>query len=133
MKKIIRINESKLIRLIKNIILENEEESEPKELSKYEWERIWYKLRRENKSFNHPDIDSAVFSFGGLDFMLSEDGKSLELMEFFRNPKNWGPDYEKGSEVLDRYFERLSKVMKESDLGIKVKMGNNFNIKIIKI
>ena len=31
----------------------------------------------------------------------SEDGKSLELMEFFRNPRNWGHDYESGVEKLD--------------------------------
>lgn len=132
MKKTIRLSENELITIIKKIINEEMENKQLKELSPEEWGKIWYKLRRENKSFNHPDMDSMVFPFGGLDFMLSEDGKSLELMEFFRDPDIWALEYERGVEILNNYFNKLSKIMDDSGLGLRLEMGDNFNMKIFK-
>ena len=48
------------------------------------WEDIWFKLRRLSQSFQFPDD---VYSFGGLDFMASEDGESLDLMDFYKDEK----------------------------------------------
>lgn len=132
MKKTIRLSENELITIIKKIINEEMKNKQPKELSPEEWEKIWYKLRRENKSFNYPDMVNNVFTFGGLDFMLNESGKSLDLMEFFRDPDIWALEYERGVEILNNYFNKLSKIMDDSGLGLRLEMGDNFNMKIFK-
>jgi hypothetical protein len=132
MKKTIKLSERNLSRIIKKIILEEFSDDQPKELSLDEWSDIWYNLRRENKSFNYPDMHG-VFSFGNLDFMLSEDGKSLELIEFLRSPRNWGDDYEQGSNVLEKYFDKLSSIVNNSNLGLRLKMGPRYHMKIVKV
>jgi hypothetical protein len=69
MKIIITEHQSKRL---KRVVNENF-----KEIS---WEDIWFKLRRLSQSFQYPDD---VYSFGGLDFIVSEDGESLDLMDIY--------------------------------------------------
>jgi hypothetical protein len=96
------------------------------------WEDIWFKLRRLSQSFQFPDD---VYSFGGLDFMASEDGESLDLMDFYKDPYVWRDEYDEGAEVLEKYSDKLKNFVGEFNLKydypftLMFKMGPKFNMK----
>jgi hypothetical protein len=124
MKKIIKLTERDLTRIVKQAINENF-----KEIS---WEDIWFKLRRLSQSFQYPDD---VYSFGGLDFIVSEDGESLDLMDIYRDPYMWRDEYDEGAEVLEKYSNKLKNFVDEFNLKydhpftLMFKMGPKFNMK----
>jgi len=105
MKKILRLSESDLTRVIRRVINEG--------FSDIDWTNIWLKLRRLSESFHYPDDDGIIFSYGGLDFEISRDGDSLHLMEFYRNPREWDSKYRDGEEVLENYFNKIKKFVDE--------------------
>lgn len=129
MKKIIRLTESDLTRIVKRTILEM---NEPKKLSKHEWEKIWLKLRRESKSFLIPEESEGYYTYGSLDFYYKEDGEYLELDEMFRDPKYWHDDREKGVTTLEKKIDNLEKIFSESGLGLKLDVGPKFRMRIYK-
>ena len=124
-KKIIRLTESDLTRIVKQVINENF-----KEIS---WEDIWFKLRRLSESFHYPN--DPVYSFGGLDFMASKQGESLDLMDIYKDPYMWRNEYYKGVEVLEKYSVRLKNFVDEFNLKydypftLMIKMGSNYDMK----
>ena len=124
-KKIIRLTESDLTRIVKQVINENF-----KEIS---WEDIWFKLRRLSESFHYPN--DPVYSFGGLDFMASKQGESLDLMDIYKDPYMWRNEYYKGVEVLEKYSVRLKNFVDEFNLKydypftLMFKMGSNYDMK----
>ena len=127
MKKIIRLTESDLTRIVRKTIVEMEKNSEG--LSKSDWADIWIKLRRTNKSFQYPDdFNEGLFIYGGLDFHY-KDG-ILELEKIMRDPYWWNDDYDKGVAILEKYNKKLYVIFEESDLGLEVKEGPNFELKI---
>ncbi len=121
MKIIITEKQSKKL---KRIVNENF-----KEIS---WEDIWFKLRRLSKSFQFPDD---VYSFGGLDFMVSEDGESLDLMDIYIDPYMWRNEYDEGVEVLEDYSIKIKNFVDEFNLKydhpftLMFKMDPNYNMK----
>jgi hypothetical protein len=126
MKKIVKLTERDLSRIVKRLINENF-----KEIS---WEDIWFKLRRLSQSFHFPE--DPEYSFGGLVFMASEDGESLDLMDIYKDPRMWryDPDEEWG-EVLEKYSNKLKNFVDEFNLKynypftLMFKMGPKFNMK----
>lgn len=128
MKKIIRLTESDLTRIVRRIIFEAEHNEETEHLSEKEWEDIWYKLRKLSKTFSHPEDGN--FVFGGL-FFYYTDGV-LEIGD--QKLSDWARDIERGREILDKYGDRLRKLFDESELGLKLEVTprNNFIIKKIK-
>jgi hypothetical protein len=128
MKKIIRLTESDLSRIVRRTILEMENNKETEHLSEEEWENIWNKLRKVSKTFSNPE--NGNFVFGGL-FFYYNDGV-LEIGD--QKLSDWARDLERGREILDKYANRLRKILDESELGLKLKVtsGNNFIIKKIK-
>jgi hypothetical protein len=131
MKKMKRITESDLNRIVKKIILEMDNFSDEK-LSVKDWEKIWFKLRRLSQSFLFPDFQNYFFTFGGLDFHYNEDDGSLELNPFLRDPYSWRDEYDKGVEVLEKYAEKIENFIEESGLDIQFEMGPKFSMKISK-
>lgn len=125
MKKVIKISESELIAIARKIIFESEENDSEK-LSSEDWEDIWFKLRKINKSFTPPDND--IFSFGGLFFNYKNGYLFLPPQKL----SDWRDDKERAAEILDNYVNRIKEVFKESDLGLKLKVGDNFSMKIYK-
>jgi len=125
MKKIIRLTEQDLALIVKRLVNENF-----KEIS---WEDIWFKLRRLSQSFHFPS--DPVYSFGGLDFMVSEDGESLDLMDFYKDPYMWRNEYDEGVDVLNRYSDKISNFVDEFNLKydhpftLMFKMDSNYNMK----
>lgn len=128
MKKIIRLTESDLSRIVRRTILEMEHNKQTEHLSEKEWEDIWYKLRKISKTFSHPEDGN--FVFGGL-FFYYTDGV-LEIGD--QKLSDWARDLERGREILDKYADRLRKLFDESELDLKLQVtsGNNFIIKKIK-
>lgn len=129
MKKIIRLTESDLTRIVKRTILEM---NDPKKLSKSEWEKIWLKLRRQTKSFEIPEESGDYYTYGSLDFYYKEDGEYLELDEMFRDPKYWHDDREKGVATLEKKIDNLERIFSESGLGLKLDVGPKFRMRIYK-
>jgi hypothetical protein len=131
MKKMKRITESDLNRIVKKIILEMYNFSDEK-LSSEDWEKIWFKLRKISKSFAFPEASNNYFNFGGLEFNYNEDDGSLELNSFLRDPYTWRDEYDKGVEVLEKYAEKIENFIEESGLDIQFEMGPKFSMKISK-
>ena len=130
MRKIIRLTESDLKRIVKRTIMEMVDN--PKKLSKHEWEEIWLKLRRQSKSFLIPEESEGYYTYGSLDFYYKEDGEYLELHEMFRDPKYWNDDREKGVETLEKKIDNLERIFSESGLGLKLDVGPKFRMRIYK-
>jgi hypothetical protein len=131
MKKIIKLNENDLTKIVKKIILEIDNFSNDK-LSVKDWEEIWFKLRRLSPSFLFPDFQNYFFSFGSLDFHYNENDGSLELNPFLRDPYSWRDEYEDGVEVLEKYAKKIEGFIEESGLNLKFEMGPKFQMKIYK-
>jgi hypothetical protein len=118
------LKESDLTRIVKRAIKENF-----KEIS---WEDIWFKLRRLSQSFQFPDD---VYTFGGLDFMDSEDGESLDLMDIYKDPYMWRDEYDEGVEVLEKYSNKIKNFVDEFNLKydypftLMFKMDSKYNMK----
>ena len=121
MKIIITEQQSKQL---KRIVNENF-----KEIS---WEDIWIRLRRLSQGFLFP---TDVYTFGGLDFMASEDGESLELMDFYKDPYVWRDEYDEGVKVLEKYSNKLKNFVDEFNLKsdypftLMFKMDSKYNMK----
>jgi hypothetical protein len=131
MKKIIKLNENDLTKIVKKIILEMDNFSNDK-LSVKDWEKIWFELRRLSPSFLFPDFQNFFFTFGGLDFHYNEDDGSLVLHPMFSDPYLWRDEYDKGVEVLEKYAEKINGIIEESGLNIKFEMGPKFQMRIYK-
>ena len=131
MKKIIKLNENDLTKIVKKIILEMDDFSNDK-LSVKDWEKIWFKLRRLSPSFLFPDFQNFFFTFGGLDFHYNEDDGSLVLHPMFSDPYLWRDEYHKGVEVLEKYAKKINGIIEESGLDIKFEMGPKFQMRIYK-
>jgi hypothetical protein len=131
MKKIIKLNENDLTKIVKKIILEMDNFSNDK-LSVKDWEKIWFELRRLSPSFLFPDFQNFFFTFGGLDFHYNEDDGSLVLHPMFSDPYLWRDEYDKGVEVLEKYAEKINGVIEQSGLDIKFEMGPKFQMRIYK-
>lgn len=131
MKKIIKLNENDLTKIVKKIILEMDDFSNDK-LSVKDWEKIWFKLRRLSPSFLFPDFQNFFFTFGGLDFHYNEDDGSLVLHPMFSDPYLWRDEYDKGVEVLEKYAEKINGIIERSGLDIKFEMGPKFQMRIYK-
>lgn len=126
MKRIIKLTESDLTRIVRRII--NEENN----MTPKDWEDIWFDLRRISKSFAFPEPDSNVFGFGGLEFHMSDDGDYLELNDFYRDPYNWKDDYQEGADVIENYAEKLGRIIFDSGLDLEFEMKPNFKMRIYK-
>jgi hypothetical protein len=131
MKKIIKLNENDLTKIVKKIILEMDNFSNDK-LSVKDWEKIWFQLRRLSPSFLFPDFQNFFFTFGGLDFHYNEDDGSLVLHPMFSDPYLWRDEYDKGVEVLEKYAKKINGIIEESGLNIKFEMGPKFQMRIYK-
>jgi len=131
MKKIIKLNENDLTKIVKKIILEMDNFSNDK-LSVKDWEKIWFQLRRLSPSFLFPDFQNFFFTFGGLDFHYNENDGSLVLHPMFSDPYLWRDEYDKGVEVLEKYAEKINGVIEQSGLDIKFEMGPKFQMRIYK-
>jgi len=131
MKKIIKLNENDLTKIVKKIILEMDDFSNDK-LSVKDWEKIWFELRRLSPSFLFPDFQNFFFTFGGLDFHYNEDDGSLVLHPMFSDPYLWRDEYDKGVEVLEKYAKKINGIIEESGLNIKFEMGPKFQMRIYK-
>jgi hypothetical protein len=131
MKKIIKLNENDLTKIVKKIILEMDNFSNDK-LSVKDWEKIWFELRRLSPSFLFPDFQNFFFTFGGLDFHYNEDDGSLVLHPMFSDPYLWRDEYDKGVEVLEKYAKKINGIIEESGLNIKFEMGPKFQMRIYK-
>ena len=125
MKKIVRLTEQDLARIVKRLVNENF-----KEVS---WKDIWFKLRRLSQSFHFPE--DTEYSFGGLDFIVSQDGESLELLDIYKDPYMWRDEYDKGVDVLNRYSDKIRNFVDEFNLKydqpftLMFKMDSNYNMK----
>jgi hypothetical protein len=131
MKKIIKLNENDLTKIVKKIILEMDNFSNDK-LSVKDWEKIWFELRRLSPSFLFPDFQNFFFTFGGLDFHYNENDGSLVLHPMFSDPYLWRDEYDKGVEVLEKYAKKINGIIEESGLNIKFEMGPKFQMRIYK-
>ena len=100
MKKIVRLTESDLTNIVKKILNEGSKSSP--------WDEIWYRLRKMSSGFDRLDDKYDIYTFGGLDFIPSEDD-TLELIPEYRNPKNWRDDYEDGVKVLEKYEKKIKR------------------------
>jgi hypothetical protein len=123
--KIIRLTESDLTRIVKRVINEDFKQTS--------WEDIWFKLRRLSQSFHFPE--DPEYSFGSLNFMVSEDGESLDLMDIYKDPYMWRDDYYEGVEVLEKYSNKIKNFVDEFNLKydypftLMFKMGSNYDMK----
>jgi hypothetical protein len=131
LKKIIKLNENDLTKIVKKIILEMDNFSNDK-LSVKDWEKIWFQLRRLSPSFLFPDFQNFFFTFGGLDFHYNENDGSLVLHPMFSDPYLWRDEYDKGVEVLEKYAKKINGIIEESGLNIKFEMGPKFQMRIYK-
>lgn len=125
MKKIIRLTEADLSRIVKGMI-EEERKHSP-------WDEIWYRLRKISSSFELPVAMFENYSYGGLEFFPS--GDDLVLSPEYSDPKMWRDDYEEGVEVLERYEKKLKTIFDEFnqmyDLPFKLHASMDPEFKII--
>lgn len=137
MKKVIKLTESDLTKLVRKVISEMKDETS-KKLSFDEWSDVWRKLRKQyGTTFRHPDdydqnIDFPIFTGMHLDFVPKNDGEYLEVMDFHKDPKNWGNDYEKGIETLEKVENRLRERIENSNADLRFESDNGFNFRIYK-
>ena len=137
MSKIIKLTESDLSRIVRKVISEMRDDSSEK-LSFEGWSDVWRKLRRQyGDTFLHPDEfsqnrDFPIFTGMNLDFIPKNDGEYLEVMDFYRDPKNWSDDREKGYEILDRVENRLRERIENSDAGLRFDSNDRYRFRIYK-
>ena len=137
MKKVIKLTESDLTKLVRKVISEMKDETS-KKLSFNEWSDVWKKLRRQyGTTFRHPDdydqnIDFPIFTGMQLDFVPKNDGEYLEIMDFYRDLKNWSDDREKGLEILTRVENRLRDRIENSDADLRFETNDSFRFRIYK-
>jgi len=108
MKQYLLLTESHLKQIVKKVLEEN--------FKQVSWEDIWFKLRRLSQSFYYPDTENGVYSFGGLDFIISKQGESLELLDLYKDPYNWRREYYKGVEVLEKYANKIERFVDEFNM-----------------
>jgi hypothetical protein len=134
MRKIIRLRESDLTRIVKRVIREQEEENEEggqKHLSSEEWVEIWFKLRKMTKSFHFPDY--GFFTFGGLFFYYDEEEGCLKLPP--QKLSDWREDTSVAADILDDYAYRIQNYLNEfnsknSNLRLELKVGSSYSMKM---
>ena len=133
------ISEQRLRRTLKRILKENENEKERKEIVKF-WYNTWRELRKRSdyKIFSDPDsLEHAqkyeYFSAVNVDFRISKDGESLQLMDLYKNPYDWRNDYQDGVEVIERIQNKIEKGIEDSGLDfIDFRTDSKFNMEIYK-
>jgi hypothetical protein len=142
MKKVIRLTESDLIRIIKKTINEIDDDSydytehgrsmdsKPKKLTYEDWKRIWMSLRKANggKGFGWPDDKWSWFPYGGVDFTLDENGGYLYLPP--QRLSDWRDDADKAMEVLDNYVTRIKAALDESEFNLNMDVSSDYSMKI---
>lgn len=134
------IFEQRLKRIFKRVLKENENEKERKEIVKF-WYNTWRELRKRSdyKIFSDPDsLEHAqkyeYFTAAGVDFRISKDGESLQLMDEYKNPYDWRNDYQDGVEVIERIQNKIEKGIEDSGLDfIGFRTDSKFNMEIYKI
>lgn len=137
MKELIKLTESDLTKLVKIVISEMRDGSYEK-LSFEDWSDVWRKLRRQyGDTFLHPDEfgqnrDFPIFTGMNLDFIPKNDGEYLEVMDFYRDPKNWSDDREKGFEILDRVENRLRERIENSNADLRFDSNDRYRFRIYK-
>lgn len=115
------------------------EENEPKKLSFEDWADVWLSLRKQyGETFIHPLFTFnnevyQVFTGMNLDFIPKNDGEYLEVLDEYRNPRNWSDDIEKGYEILDRVENRLRDRIENSDAGLRFDTNDKYRFRIYKI
>jgi hypothetical protein len=102
-------------------------------LTAYQWEDIWVKLRRLNKSFSLPNIyseDDGLFIFGGLFFGYNSETGNLFIPA--QNLSDWNKDPNKAYDVLCNYRDRLIDIFENSGLDIELECKSDFEMTIKK-
>ena len=130
MRKIVRLRESDLTRLVKRVIREQEGGGQ-KHLSSEEWGEIWFQLRKMTKSFHFPDY--GFFTFGGLFFFYDEEEGCLKLPP--QKLSDWREDTKDAADILDNYANRIENYLDEynaNSLGLELRfeVGSNYSMKI---
>lgn len=131
MKKLIRLSESDLTRIVRRVIKEQEEEnSETKFLSEQQWVDVWFGLRKLTKSFHFPDY--GLFVFGGLFFYYNEEEGCLVLEP--QKLTDWRNDPSDAADVLDNYVNRIRDYFNEynngNDIQLSLEVGRSYSMKI---
>jgi hypothetical protein len=126
MKRIIRITENDLTRIVRRIINEVKIDK-PLYLSEDRWVEIWFRLRKLSKSFHLPDY--GYFTFGGLFFFYDEEEGCLKLEP--QKLSDWREDTYKAAMILDDYAERLENFLKDTGLNLKLEVRSDYSMKII--
>lgn len=132
-----KLTERDLSRIVKKIISEMIEDS-PKRLSFDEWADVWMSLRKQygetflNPHFNVDNSTYQIFTGMNLDFIPKNDGEYLEVMDMYRDPRNWRDDYDKGVETLMRIEDRLKERIENSDADLRFETDDNFRFRIYK-
>jgi hypothetical protein len=126
MKKVIKLTELDLTRIVKRVINENMNDV-PRVLSEKQWEDIWFGLRKiaNNKTFGIPEHN--IFPFGGLFFNLNENGY-LELPP--QKLSDWRDDVDKAATILDNYVDRLKSYLYESGMNLKLYVDSDYGMRI---
>ncbi len=125
MKKLIRLTERDLTRIVKRIISEVKIDK-PLYLSEDRWVEVWFRLRKLSKSFHFPDY--GFFTFGGLFFFYDEEEGCLKLEP--QKLSDWREDTHKAAMILDDYAERLENFIKETGLNLKLEVRGDYSMKI---
>jgi len=132
-----RLTESDITKLVKRVISEMEDETS-KHATFNKWAKVWFKLRRQyGTSFQNPDDfgqnrEFPIFTAMHLDFIPKNDGEYLEIMDFYRDLKNWSDDREKGLEILTRVENRLRNRIENSDADLRFETNDSFRFRIYK-
>jgi len=118
--------------------MNEEEEIEPKRLSFDEWADVWLSLREQyGETFLRPDEfgqnrDYPIFTGMNMDFLPENGGEYLQVMNEYRNPRNWRDDYDKGIETLLRIEDKLRDRIENSDAGLRFESDDKFRFRIYK-
>jgi len=132
MKKVIKLTESDLVRIVKRVIKENEDDSNPVEkkipLSIERWDQLWDILRKYDRGFHQGNRNQGFFDFGGLEFIYNPETGFLELPP--QKLSDWRDDKDRAREILENFVARLRKALYESELNLKVSNTSNFEMKI---